>query len=421
MMGGTVGVGTNRECADLTVFFRRFLSSSDFMNSQTPPRETVPGPTPRKKNPIRTFLLPGVFLVLLVPLMLRGLAGYSPVVVVGNTVDALGGRMHTRVAAPEFMQSIVGKDWDGWEQFYGGVEVSQIMLDQCPVADEDLRFLQQTPGLRILGLRATKVTDAGTKNLTYVANLQKLDLSDTGLTDIGLEVLQNLSGLQELVIAGTSISDSGVSRLAGLKNLTLLDVSGTKLTDASIVTLSEMPNLKTLVLNRCNLTDEGLSLLKNSRSLTMLSLEGIPVTGSFLRELQDVPLEQLNLNGSRCDGTALHDSGKLETLKTLSLEHCPVEDVGIPALAAIPRLEDLILDHTKITDAAIAGLRDMRFLRSLSVNSTPVSAEALRELKDTPSLKLVKAYNTKVTRGDIDALGAEIKSFVVINTSTGGG
>ena len=50
-----------------------------------------------------------------------------------------------------------------------------------------------------------------------------------------------------------------------------------------------------------------------------------------------------------------------------------------------------------------------------------VSAQALRELKDTPKLELIKANNTKVTRGDVDALAAEIKSFVVTIASSGGG
>ena len=38
-----------------------------------------------------------------------------------------------------------------------------------------------------------------------------------------------------------------------------------------------------------------------------------------------------------------------------------------------------------------------------------------------PNLKLIKANKTGVTRGDVDTLNAEIKSFAVFIGSSGGG
>ena len=113
------------------------------------------------------------------------------------------------------------------------------------------------------------------------------------------------------------------------------------------------------------------------------------------------------------------DQGK--TLKNLNLENCPVEDAGVAAIARFPAIETLSLDNTKITDQGIVVLKEMPQLVTLSINSTPISTQALRELKDAPNLKLIKANKTGVTRGDVDTLNAEIKSFAVFIGSSGGG
>jgi len=383
---------------------------------------TVSRPSPVRKSQTFRTPLAIVLLLLIVPLALKGLAGYSPVVDVRNRVDALGGRVNTVAAVPEFLQSIAGKDWDGWKDFYGGVEVDQITLSQSAVRDEHLVLLQATSHLKKLQLQGTKITDAGVSHLVHVPLLIKLDLGNTALTDAGMDHLQSLENLQSLTIAGTSVSDVGLAKLTGLKNLTELNASGTQVTDASLTALSEISSLQTLVLAHCDLTDAGLASLKACKSLTYLSLEGIPLTGSFMKELSAVPLEYLNLADSKCDGTALTDFGNLQSprMLNLNLNNCPVEDAGIASIAAIPGLETLSLDNTRISEFGIAGLKDMPWLRTLSVNSTPVSAAALRELRDTPRLQLIKANKTKVSRRDIDTLAAEIKSFAVTTASTGG-
>lgn len=91
------------------------------------------------------------------------------------------------------------------------------------------------------------------------------------------------------------------------------------------------------------------------------------------------------------------------------------------AIARFPAIETLSLDNTKITGPGIAVLKDVPQLITLSLNSTPVSAQELRDLKDAPNLKLIKANKTGVTRGDVDTLNAEIKSFAVFIGSSGGG
>ncbi|QDU44409.1 Leucine Rich repeats (2 copies) [Symmachiella dynata] len=393
----------------------------DFMNAPQSAPESTTAPSPRRKKWVFKILLAIVLLVLLVPIALQGLAGFSPVVDVRNKVSSLGGTIQTAVAAPEFLQSIVGKDWAGWDRFYGGIEVDQVGLNQSLVEDQDLALLQQTPGLRTLKLQTTRITDAGIQHLSSVPQLQKLDLGGTEITNAGLDHLQSLEELQELAIADTAVSDDGIAKLAGLKTLTVLDASGTNLTDASLKTLSEIPILKTLKLDGCNLTDEGLTVLKNCKSLTSLSLDEIPLTGSFLKELQGVPLEDLSLAHTNCDGTMFTDAGELKTLKTLSLSHCPVEEAGIASIAALSGLETLSLDNTKINEGSVAGLKGMPQLRILSINSTPTTADTLRELKGMPKLKLVIANKTQVSRGDVDALGAEIESFSVLIVSSGGG
>src|SRR5690349_20750767 len=95
-------------------------------------------PTQRRRRRVLKVCLSILLVMLLIPLALQGLAGYSRVHDVGQQVSSLGGRIHTTPAVPEFMQSLMGKEWDGWGNYYGGVDIDEIMLDQTPTSDTDL-------------------------------------------------------------------------------------------------------------------------------------------------------------------------------------------------------------------------------------------------------------------------------------------
>lgn len=61
--------------------------------------------------------------------------------------------------------------------------------------------------------RCSKVMDAGIKHLLSVANLEKLWLSQTGVTETGISLLASLKNLSLLDLGGLPVTDHNLSSL----------------------------------------------------------------------------------------------------------------------------------------------------------------------------------------------------------------
>ncbi|WP_159475419.1 c-type cytochrome domain-containing protein [Dyadobacter sp. 3J3] len=70
-----------------------------------------------------------------------------------------------------------------------------------------------------LKLGGTKVTDAATKEIGKLKNLNKLHLEYTAVTDEGLTSLKDLQYLEYINLVGTKITDAGLKNLASSKSL----------------------------------------------------------------------------------------------------------------------------------------------------------------------------------------------------------
>ena len=90
-----------------------------------------------------------------------------------------------------------------------------------------------------------------------IRNLTELDLVATKVTDAGLRELTQLKKLSRLSLEGEGISDVGLSALAH-HNLTVLDLMDTRVTDVGLKHLVSFANLTQLLLNRTKVTIAGL-------------------------------------------------------------------------------------------------------------------------------------------------------------------
>jgi len=70
-----------------------------------------------------------------------------------------------------------------------------------------------------LKLSGTKVTDAATKEIVKLKNLNKLHLEYTAVTDAGLTALKDLQYLEYINLVGTKVTDAGLKNLASSKSL----------------------------------------------------------------------------------------------------------------------------------------------------------------------------------------------------------
>jgi hypothetical protein len=140
--------------------------------------------------------------------------------------------------------------------------------------------------LQKLDLSDTKITEAGLKHISGLTKLERLDLPHIPLGDAGLAHLQGLSQLQALDLRGARVTDSGLRHLRGLLQLQTLDLSDTQITDDGLVHLGGLTQLADLDLTGTRITDDGLKHLGGLTQLQSLGLDKTEVTDTAARQFK---------------------------------------------------------------------------------------------------------------------------------------
>lgn len=111
--------------------------------------------------------------------------------------------------------------------------VRVINLTGCPIKNEDLQHLSETPHVSLLNLDGTTVTDEGLRQIRDLPELTTLRLCRTGITDAGLAHLDHLPKLSSIVLDDSAITDAGLLNLVHLKTLTSITCIGSRVSAAS--------------------------------------------------------------------------------------------------------------------------------------------------------------------------------------------
>jgi Leucine Rich Repeat (LRR) protein len=82
-------------------------------------------------------------------------------------------------------------------------EIQDVMIRDERFCDAEVSVLLEFPGIRVLELSETGITDGGVALLAKNSRLVKLDLSQTQITDHSLQALDKLPELRELDISNT--------------------------------------------------------------------------------------------------------------------------------------------------------------------------------------------------------------------------
>jgi Leucine-rich repeat (LRR) protein len=223
-------------------------------------------------------------------------------------------------------------------------------------ADQLIVHLQRFPGLRLLSVSRTDISDLGP--LAGMGALQSLYCVGTQVSN--LAPLERLSTLQSLDCLDSQVSDLGP--LAGLTSLQSLHCSYTKVSDLG--PLAGLTGLQKLDCSETQVSDLG------------------PLAG--LTSLQSL----------RCGGTQVSDLGPLAGLTSLQSLHCggtQVSDLG--PLAGLTSLQSLTFFFTRVSD--LRPLADLSSLRSLNCSDTRVSD--LKPLERLSALQSLHCSWTKVS------------------------
>lgn len=126
-----------------------------------------------------------------------------------------------------------------------GQPVTQLMLNNSAVSDDDIAAVAGRTDLQVLFLRGTAITDAGMAHLATATGLYQLDLSGTKITDAGLVYLARMEHLVGLQLAETAVTDDGLRLLAALTTLRSVNLERTAVTAAGVESLrGQLPTVR---------------------------------------------------------------------------------------------------------------------------------------------------------------------------------
>lgn len=112
-----------------------------------------------------------------------------------------------------------------------------VMLPNCNITDAGLKNLQDSK-LLVLGLSGDKEIKS-VDEISKQRHLQRLNLSDTGITDAALPKLADLPMLDQLDLTGCNITEKGLMALTKSTSLTLIQVSVDRFPKPFIATLQD--------------------------------------------------------------------------------------------------------------------------------------------------------------------------------------
>jgi hypothetical protein len=133
----------------------------------------------------------------------------------------------------------------------GLAEVERLCLEQTDVSEAGLASVATLPRLRSLGIYQWRgITDQGLANLRGLSSLEELHLRIWGVTNEGLRVLEDLPGLRTLGINWGPqpgvLDDAGLAHLKQLSELETLWLAGGWASAKTGAHLKQLPKLRTL-------------------------------------------------------------------------------------------------------------------------------------------------------------------------------
>lgn len=156
--------------------------------------------------------------------------------------------------------------------------------------------------------------DEGPKLVRELGRVVKVSFARTSVTDAGLAPLAGMTTIEYLDLSETKVQGPGLANLRGMPLWTLL-LQSTQIDDAAFAQLPNLPNLRDLSLAKTRVSSGFVEHLRSFPRLRTLDLSYVPVTDDIVRQLSELPLEELSLNNTEITAKSLPYLVKMTTLK----------------------------------------------------------------------------------------------------------
>ncbi|XP_073032657.1 uncharacterized protein [Primulina eburnea] len=327
-----------------------------------------------------------------------------------------------------------------WMAYLGAFQyLSSLSLADChKINNSALWCITGMISLKEVDLsRCSKITDAGVKHLLSIPALEKLSISETGVTADGVALLASLTSLLVLDLGGLPVTDSALGSLQVLTKLELLDLWGSEVSNEGVIHLKHLPKLKIL-----NLAWTGVTELPNLSSLACLNMSNCTILSLLEGIRHKAQLEKLIMHGAKItDAYEVFQYVETNTLSFLDISNCSLDsfcflssmeamthlnlgdsslvDNSVEHIAYIgANLRYLNLCNTRISSEGIGALAGLvPILETILLAGTLVDDTAVLYISMMPSLKVIDLSRTNVKGGLIhhkDNVPDEVPLFSVL-------
>lgn len=165
-----------------------------------------------------------------------------------------------------------------------GTSLGVLCLGRTELTAEWLAAVPPQPELKWLDLAHLPATDAIVERLLGDADLERLNLESTAVTDAAARIVSGHPSLSELDLSFTEVGDAGIEPLAGSRRIEVLWLTGSRVSDASIPLLLGLRELRALDVQRTQITPAGIARIAEARPdlrlnpLRLLAPSALPST-----------------------------------------------------------------------------------------------------------------------------------------------
>jgi Leucine-rich repeat (LRR) protein len=142
-----------------------------------------------------------------------------------------------------------------------GLRLEELFLLNCAeLTDKGVKCLSHTTTLRLLWLPP----DSGDDGIQALSSLSRLSNLAVGkrTRNPSMDVIIKMANMERLTLSDSLITDQGLRGLDQLKKLKMLNLDGTRITDAGLPALKQLLNLESLTVEGTGITAAGVAKLR---------------------------------------------------------------------------------------------------------------------------------------------------------------
>ena len=261
------------------------------------------------------------------------------------------------------------------------------------VSSDDLAQLQR------LDLSGSGIRSLNSGDFEGLSSLQELDISRNSLTELPEVLFAGLSGLQHLDLYRNQLTHVPEGLLAGLSNLRVVTFEVNTLTDVSPRAFAGLSKLEILNLGGNQLTEVDKNWFSDLSSLENLYFDVNRLTKlpeGMLDGLSQLEVVLLNHNGLTNLPAGL--LAGLSNLRRLNLHSNELTELHPGFFAGLAKLEDLDLSFNNFANLPQDMFAQLSGLEELRLNSNELAELPAGLFSDQSSLKILRMGHNRFTR-----------------------